>query len=38
MEDIEASYLEERGYPEVCTYTVESEDDCLDFQQGNCLK
>ena len=27
----------ERGYPEVCTYTIESDDDYEDYQQGRNL-
>ena len=29
---------EERGYPEVCTYTIESDDDYEDYQQGRNLR
>ena len=38
MEEVEANYKEERGYPEVCTYTVKSEDSCKASNQGSCLK
>ena len=31
------SNKEERGYPEVCTYTIKSDDDCGDYQEGNFL-
>ena len=27
---------EERGYPEVCTYTISSTDDYDDYQEGSC--
>ena len=33
----ENSEQEERGYPEVCTYTIESEDDYEDYQEGKGL-
>ena len=33
----ENSEQEERGYPEVCTYTIESEDDYEDYQEGRDL-
>ena len=31
-------YQEERSYPEVCTYTAKSVENCGDFEQGSCLK
>ena len=34
MNSKEESYEEERGYPEVCTYTIEN-DEYEDYQQGS---
>ena len=31
------SYKEERGYPEICTYTVKSDDEYEDYQQGSSM-
>ena len=35
MNTREENYKEERGYPEVCTYTIEN-DEHDDYQQGSC--
>ena len=35
---VEFNKKKQRGYPEVCTYSIKSEDDCGDDQQGTCFK
>ena len=35
---VEINKKEQIGYPEICTYTIESEDNSGDYQQGTCFK